>query len=133
MTAVTYILLNKRDYFKMAEEYINLKPLFKTDTFYEKLGLFMKLGGNLILSWMFGSSPMSMALSLYQCLDVWKQYIHYLDLKHHVSTWREIVHSLGGPFISTNDETYQAYVYADGIQRYHNSLFGLTKKGAKCL
>lgn len=126
-------MLNKRNYFAMAEEYVNLKPLFKTDTFYEKLGLFMKLIGNVILAWFMGSSPTSMVLSLYQCLDVWKQYIRYLDLKEHVTTWKKLVQSKGGPFIVTNDETYQAYVYADGIQRLHNSLFGLTEKGAKCL
>ena len=128
-----YLILNKKNYFSIAEEYITLKPLFKTDTFYEKLGLFMKLIGNVLMSIVWNSSPMSIGLGIYQCLMTWKEYLHYLDIKRQIHEWKEIVHSSGGPFIVTNDETYQAYVYADGIQRLHNYLFGLTKKGAKCL
>jgi hypothetical protein len=93
----------------------------------------MKLGGNLILSFLFKSSPMSMAFSLYQVIAEWGKYIRYLDLKQQIHEWKEIIHSVGGPFISTNDETYQAYVYADGMQRLHDRLFGFTKKGTKCL
>ena len=128
-----YLILNKKNYFAIADEYIKLKQLFKADTFYEKLSLFMKLIGNLIISFLWKSSPMSMGLTVYRMFNDWKEYVHYLDLKKQVHEWKEIVHSVGGPFISTNDETYQAYVYADGIQRLHNRLFWLTEKGAKSL
>ena len=93
----------------------------------------MKLVGNLIISILWKSSPMSMGLTIYRLVNDWKQYLHYLDLKRQIHEWKEIVHSVGGPYISTNDETYQAYVYADGIQRLHNRLFWLTEKGTKRL
>lgn len=117
----------------MAEEYIQLAQLFKTETFYEKLNLFMKLAGNMLLTILWRSQSLSIALTLYQTFDHWKQYVRYLDLKEQFHEWKNIVRSAGGPFISTNDELYQPYVYADGMQRLHNSLFRLTEKGAKCL
>ena len=118
-----YLVLNNKNYFAIADEYVNLKPLFKTDTFYEKLSLFMKLIGNLLLTIVWKTQPMSIGLILYRLYDDWKQYLHYLDIKRQIHEWKELVHSAGGPYISTNDDTYQSYVYADGMQRLHNSLF----------
>lgn len=128
-----YIILNKKNYFAIADEYIKLKQLFKTDTFYEKLGLFMKLIGSLILSLLWKSSSLSLCFTLYRTIEDWKLYIRYLEMKHDITTWKTLVKNMGGPFISTNDETYYPYIYADGMQRLHNSLFGLTKKRTKCL
>ena len=128
-----YLILNKKNYFARADEYVNLKQRFKTETFYETLSLFMKLIGNLLLSFLWKSNSMSVALTLYRMMEDWKEYLRYLTLKSEISTWKDLIHSVGGPFISTNDETYQAYIYADGMQRYHNALFGLTEKGAKCI
>lgn len=125
------MVLNNTDYFAVAEEYIQLKQLFKTETFYEKLSLFMKLVGNLLLSILWKSQAMSMALTLYRMVTDWKQYIHYLDIRKKIHEWKEIVQSTGGPFISTNDDFYKPYVYADGMQRLHNDLFGFTKERAK--
>lgn len=128
-----YLVLNKRNYFAIADEYVTLKQLFKTDTFYEKLSLFMKLIGNILMTILWRSQAMSIALTLYRSFADWKQYLHYLDVKRQIHEWKEIVHSVGGPFIATNDVTYQSYVYADGMQRLHDSLFGLSKESAKCL
>ena len=132
-TANLYIVMNKKNYFAIAEEYVQLKQLFKTDTFYEKLSLFMSLVGNVIMSILFKSNSMSLALTCYQTFEKLRQYTKFLGLKKQVTEWKEIVQSVGGPFISTNDETYHAYVYADGMQRLHDDLFGLTKKGPKRL
>lgn len=134
MTDLTqYLILNNTNYFAIAEEYIQLQQLFKTETFFEKLSLFMKLVGNVILSFLWKSSNLSLALTFYRAVDDWKQYMRYKNLKTKVEEWKQIVHSVGGPFISTNDELYQPYVYADGLQRLHTSLFGLRKERAKCL
>lgn len=127
----SYLILNNTNYFAVAEEYIQLKQLFKTETFYEKLSLFMKLLGNLLLSILWKSQAMSMALTVYRMVSDWKQYIHYLEIRKKIHEWKEIVHSAGGPFISTNDDVYQSYVYADGMQRLHNNLLGLPKERAK--
>jgi hypothetical protein len=128
-----YLILNNTNYFAIAEEYIELNQLFKTETFYEKFGLFMKLIGNLILALVWKSQPLSMSFTMYRMVEDWRQYLRYLEIHRRIREWRNIVHSAGGPFISTNDDLYQPYIYADGIQRLHNNLFGLTKERAKRL
>jgi hypothetical protein len=128
-----YLVLNNTDYFREADEYIQLHQLFKTETFYEKFGLFMKLIGNLILAFVWKSQALSMSFTIYRMVEDWKQYIRYLEIRSKIREWKELVRSVGGPFISTNDPTYQCYVYADGMQRLHNRLFGLSKECAKRL
>ena len=128
-----YLVLNNTNYFADAEEYIQLHQLFKTETFYEKLSLFMKLLGNLLLSILWKSQALSMSFTVYRMVEDWKQYIRYLTLRKKIHEWKEIVHSVGGPFISTNDDVYQPYIYADGMQRLHNNLLGLSKERTKRL
>ena len=128
-----YLILNKKNYFALADEYITLHSLFKTESLYEKLNLFMKLIGNILMLFVWKSSSIGLTMTLYRASADWVEYIRYLKLKSQIHEWKNIVHSTGGPFISTNDDTYHAYVYADGMQRLHNNLFGLTEKGTKCL
>jgi hypothetical protein len=134
MSSITqYLILNNTNYFAKAEQYIQLHQLFKTDTFYEKLSLFMKLIGNIILSIVTKSQPLSLAFTIYKMVQDWLEYIKYIEVRQQIRDWKKIVRTTGGPFISTNDETYLSYVYADGMQRLQNQLFGLTKKSAKRL
>ena len=75
-------------------------------------------------------------MTIHKAITKWYQYLRYLELKHDISEWKAVVKSIGGPFISTNDNTYHAYVYADGMQRLYNNLLGtffFTKKGPKSL
>ena len=123
-----YLILNNTNYFAVAEEYIQLNQLFKIDTFYEKFGLFMKLIGNLLLAFLWKSQALSMSFTIYRMVEDWKQYLRYRKIKQQMLEWKKIVRSAGGPFISTNDDLYQPYVYADGMQRLHYDLFGFTKK-----
>lgn len=131
--ATQYLILNHTDYFADAEMYIEYHQRFKTDTFYETFGLFMKLVGNLLLAFLWKSSAMSLAFTLYRTVEDWKEFLCYKSLQSHVQQWREIVQSVGGPFIVTNDEMYQPYVYADGMQRIYTRLFGLSKERTKRL
>jgi len=62
-------------------------------------------------------------LSFYRCLDTWSEWVHYKQLHYEVHEWMKIVRSIGGPFIRTNDPTYQPYVYADNMQRIYYSFF----------
>lgn len=93
----------------------------------------MKLLGNLLLAILWKSQPLSMSFTIYRMVEDWKQYIRFLEIRKKIHEWKELVRSVGGPFISTNDDLYQPYVYADGMQRLHNNLLGLTKKRAKSL
>ena len=131
MSSLTQYLLVHHEFFARAEEYIQLTQRFKTETYSETLSLCMTLGGELVLSCLMKASGMSLALVLYKTCMAWIEYIRYLGLRADIAAWRAFIHANGGPYISTNDETYLPYVYADAMQRYHNRLFGLPKKGTK--
>lgn len=138
-----YLVLNKKPYFKIAEEFVKLNQLFKNETTFEKLSFW----GDMIIhplmniiSILFFNQEMGIftILMIYKTLSKWQNYFRYLELKQNIHEWKVVVQSVGGPFISTNDDTYQSYIYADGMQRLHDSLFrrltiSLTKKGSKSL
>lgn len=134
-----YLILNHFDYFAVAEEFTTLNQLFKQDTVFEKLNFWIDMViypiVNLI-SIIFYNQRMGIftVMSIHKAVTKWQQYIHYLFLKEKTNEWKEIIQSTGGPSISTNDDTYIMYVFADGMQRLRNRLFPvLTKKGAKSL
>jgi len=85
MDVTAYLILNKKKYFAIAEEYIELHQRFKTETFYETLSLFMKLIGNLLISFLWKSNSMSLALTLYRMVEDWKEYVRYRSLQSEVS------------------------------------------------
>lgn len=62
-------------------------------------------------------------MSTHKTISKWHQYLRYIELKYETNEWKAIVQSIGGPFISTNDDKYHVYVYADGMQRLHDNLF----------
>lgn len=134
-----YLILNHSDYFAVAEEFTTLNQLFKQDTVFEKLNFWIDMViypiVNLI-SIIFYNQRMGIftIMSIHKAVTKWQQYIHYLFLKEKTNEWKEIIQSTGGPSISTNDDTYIMYVFADGMQRLRNRLFPvLTKKGTKRL
>jgi hypothetical protein len=134
-----YLILNNRNYFAIADEFITLEQLFKQDTVFEKLNFWIDMIIypiiNLILI-IFYNQRMSIftIMSIHKAVSRWQQYMHYLHLKSETNEWKQIINSIGGPTISTNDDTYIMYVFADGMQRLRNRLFPiLTKKSSKCL
>lgn len=139
-----YLILNKKRYFSIAEEFVNLEKLFKLETLFEKVSLLIDmiiypiytLFSILLYNQQLGVMTI---MSIHKTVTKWQQYFRYLELKSDIYKWKAMVRSVGGPFISTNDDTYHSYVYADGMQRLHDSLFRgrssflLTKKGTKSL
>ena len=134
-----YLILNNRNYFAIADEFVILEQLFKQDTVFEKLNFWIDMVIypviNLI-SVIFYNQRISIftVISIHKAVTRWQQYIRYLELKNETSEWKIIVSSTGGPTISTNDDTYIMYIFADAMQRLRNRLFPiLTKKSSKCL
>lgn len=135
-----YLILNNFDYFAVAEEFTTLEQLFKKDTIFEKLNFWIDMVIypiiNLI-SIIVYNQRMSVftIMSIHKTVTKWQQYLRYLQLKSETDEWKEIVNSIGGPSISTNDDTYIMYVFADAMQRLRNRLFPtfLSKKGTKRL
>ena len=137
-----YLVLNTKKYFTIADEYVKLCQLFKGETTFEKLNFWIDMVIYPIItlvSIMFFNQKMNIftLMTVHKTVTKWQQYVRYLELKHETHEWKTIVQSIGGPFISTNDETYHVYVYADGMQRLHDDLFRtsflFTKKGSKRL
>jgi len=136
-----YTVLNIKNYFEIAEEYAILEKQFTNDTLYKKVNfwidMFLYPIGLLVSVLYFGQSiGIFTIMSIHKTVTKWQTYLHYLLLKSQIHEWKSVVNSIGGPFISTNDTAYHAYVYADGMQRLYNNLLGrrfLSKKGSESL
>lgn len=134
-----YLILNNSNYFAIAEEYITLEQLFKKDTIFEKLNVWIDMVIYPIISLIsiiVYNQPIGIftVITIHKIVSKWQQYIRYLQLKSETDEWKDIVNSTGGPKISTNDDMYIMYVFADAMQRLRNRLFPiLTKKGTKRL
>ena len=124
-----YIILNNKSYFSLADEFITLYQLFKQETLFEKISFWVDMVLYplfTLYSIMFLNGQMGLftVMSIHKTVTKWFQYFRYLELKSMTDEWKTIVQSVGGPFISTNDEMYHMYVYADGMQRLHDKLLG---------
>jgi len=134
-----YLILNNSNYFAVAEEFTMLEQLFKKDTAFEKLNFWIDMVIYPIItliSIIVYNQQMGVftIISIHKTVSKWQKYIRYLQLKSDTDEWKAIIHSIGGPIISTNDDTYLMYVFADAMQRLRNRLFPiLTKKGTKSL
>jgi len=133
-----YLILNRRDYFAIAEEYVMLNQIFQRETFLEKLSLWVDMliyPVFLIVSIFLHKQEFSIftVMTIHKVVSLWTDWIRYLELQYETHEWMNIVRSNDGPFISTNDPKYHMYVYADGMQRLNNAFPVLTKKGAKSL
>lgn len=136
-----HFVLYPQNYFEIAEEFIRLQGLFIKETFFEKISLWVEMIISPLLSICFslysGKPPSFFTMIGFQkCFQLWQEWFEFKRLANVVREWTNIVRSIGGPFISTNNSKYHIYVYADGMQRIHNSLLkrrSLPKESAKRL
>jgi hypothetical protein len=116
-----YFLLESTDFFKDAEQYFLLRKRFG--------GLFVWIDMivapliTIITFLLHGTYDMFALLTFGKSFMVVREWLRYRELSSRISKWKHIVKNAGGPFISTNDPEYHIYVYADGMQRLHNSMF----------
>jgi hypothetical protein len=135
-----YLILNNCNYFAIAEEFTLLTQLFKMDTGFEKLNFWIDMIIYPIITFISiiiynEKIGIFSIVSIHKTVSKWQKYLDYLLVKTKINEWKEVIKSTGGPVISTNDDKYIAYVYADGMQRLHNRLFPtfFTKKSSKRL
>lgn len=135
-----YLILNNSNYFEIADEFVLLEQLFKKDTIFEKLTFWIDMiiyPIINIISIIIYNQRMNVftIMAIHKTITKWNQYIRYAQIKTQTDEWKEIIQSTGGPVISTNDEKYIMYVYADAMQRLRNRLFDpiLTKKSTERL
>lgn len=130
------ILLSPTNYFELADEYVSLQRIFSRETLLEKLELWMEMVISPLMMFAFsffkGESPDILSiLSLQKCINLWKDWFRMRELRDIMQKWIHIIRTIGGPFIASNDAEYHMFVYADGMQRLHDSLFLITKESTK--
>lgn len=74
-------------------------------------------------------------LSIQKTVSIWIEWFQWKQCQRTIREWIKIVRTVGGPFISCNDAEYHMFVYADGMQRIHDSLLStrVSKERAKRL
>lgn len=138
-THLEFLLLNGSGYFSLADEYVTLQKIFIRDEIYGAIGLWFDMIISPLLTilhsiWKQTYPSFFTLLSFQKCITLWKQWFRFQDLKKQVHEWMNIIRSIGGPFISSNDPEYHIFVYADGMQRLHHALCAaVAKKGTKRL
>jgi hypothetical protein len=136
---VQFLLLNGPNYFSLADEYVTLQKIFVKETPLDQIGLWFDMIVSPILTilhaiWKQVMPSVFTVLSFQKCVTLWKQWFRFQDLKKQVHEWMNIVRSIGGPFISSNDAEYHVFVYADAMQRLHGGLTAaIAEKRAKRL
>ena len=129
------ILMNEKNYFKLADEYVSLQKIFSRDTLIGKLELWFDMIISPLLMilksiWDKQYPSVFSMLSLQKCAQLWKDWFRMREIRSEIHMWIKLVRSIGGPFISSNDAEYHVFVYADAMQRLHDSLL-LSKESTK--
>jgi len=132
-----HIILHPNSYFAFADEFVRLQSIFIKESAIEIASLWVDMVVSPLISivycLIYNITPSIFTVfSLQKTVRLWYDWIRFKYLAEEIREWTNIVRSIGGPFISTNDPLYHVYVYADGMQRLNSSLFTrLTKKLAK--
>jgi hypothetical protein len=112
--------LDKKDYFKLTFEYIELKQVFLVDDFMDKIVLFIDMIIQpLYIFYKICSLEFSLldSLSLMKSYELWISYIRFVELRSLIKEWKFMVQLVNGPWISCNDSLYHELVYADAMTR----------------
>jgi len=119
-----YLISNAKNYFAEAEEFVTLTEKFLVSGWDVWFDMILSPIIMIVMCVVTRSPPdMFSALSTYKTVQIWIEWFHYKAVKSRFMEWKQIVDASGGPFISTNNPNYLAYVYADGMQRIHNQTF----------
>jgi hypothetical protein len=116
-----YLVENSSDFFKDTHEYFDLRRKFAGIMPWVDM-----IVGPLItiisFIW-YGSYDIFSLMSFGKAAMSFKEWLRYRELASKLLEWKRIVNNTGGPVISTNDPEYHVFVYADGMQRLHNTYF----------
>lgn len=123
-----YIILHPNSYFEFADEFVKLQTIFIKESTLELLSLwidmvFSPLASFIYCLWYKVSPSIFTVFSLQKTIKLWSDWFRFRYLAGEIREWTNIVRSIGGPFISTNDPLYHIYVYADAMQRLNTTLF----------
>lgn len=137
---IQYVLLNNKTYFKTADDFITSHRRFSPDSLIGNISLWTDMIVSPLITVcqivFFKKMPdLFTVLTIYKTALIWLDWFRWKELQQTMREWIKIVRTIGGPFISCNDAEYHMFVYADGMQRIHDSLLGarVSKERAKRL
>lgn len=116
-----YLLENSTDFFKDCYQYFDLRRKF--GGIMPWIDMIVGPLITIISFFVYGTYDAFSLLSFGKALAVFLEWLEYHQLSKRILEWKQIVRSNGGPVISTNDPEYHVFVYADAMQRLHNSRF----------
>lgn len=124
---IQYVLLNDKTYFKIADDFVRLHKRYSPESLFEKAGLWMDMFLSPLILFVqivfFSKIPdLFTLLSIQKTVSIWIEWFQWKQCQQTIREWIKIVRTVGGPFISCNDAEYHMFVYADGMQRIHDSL-----------
>ena len=123
-----YLISNAKNYFAEAEDFVRLTDKFLVPSWNVWFEMILSPLLMIVMCIATRSPPdILSAMSTYKTVEIWVEWFHYRAVKSRFMEWKQIVDAYGGPFISTNDPRYMAYVYADGMQRIQGSIFHQSK------
>ena len=119
------IRVDKDTYFQDAGEFVELTKIFTCENIFDKILLWVDMIIYplyvLYQLWKLNFSPMFI-FSLMKTYELWIKWFRLRELVGKINTWKNIVKSLDGPWISTNNPDLHVFVYADGMERILHSL-----------
>jgi hypothetical protein len=123
-----HAVLRSGTYFEDADNYVRLHKIYSPDDFLSKISIWIDMIISPLMTIVSSIYSCELPgifsiLGFYKCIWLWIEWFIYKDLAHEVSLWVHHIRSIGGPFISTNDPTYQSFVYAHAMQDLHYSFF----------
>lgn len=75
-----------------------------------------------VINWFISEFSMLSLIGLTKTYQLWLDWFRFKSLGKQVRSWTNIVRSVGGPFISSNEAEFHVFVYADGMERIRESL-----------
>jgi hypothetical protein len=118
-------LSSEDNYFQIAEEFVILQKVFVPQTTLDNISLWMDMivyPLYVFINFFFSEFSALNMISLIKTYQLWMDWCRFRTLGNQVRSWTNIVRSMGGPFISSNDAQYHVFVYADGMERLRESL-----------
>jgi hypothetical protein len=116
-----YLLENSTDFFRDTHQYFDLRRKF--GGILPWVDMIVGPLVTIVSFFIYGTYDAFSALSFLKASAVFLEWLEYKELSRRIVTWKQIVRANGGPVISTNDPEYHVFVYADAMQRFHNSTF----------
>jgi len=128
INTISHVIQRPGTYFEDADNYVRLHKIYSPDDILSKISIWIEMIISPLMTIIssFYNQELPGLLSLigiYKTVWLWIEWVIYKDLSSEISQWTKHVREMGGPFISTNDPSYQAYVYAHTMQQIHYSFF----------